>query len=404
MAKKQTPVQLVIGTLYDESMKATGHSWTRLNGVLRSAMSDLIRAGVKFDVDDVADAVNHFGGRYWSSSAEDWYSSACDGVGNTSAALSLEKYFGRSPFIWAERTKTPTRLCVGSDLTWRGEKVTVTSFDDARRTLTACSYTNDRSSANYAFAAYRVIEARTDYDDGSIAVRYSASVDHERKVKRRFIIGIDELASVRAAYDARRRKHEKAIQAATTLAELDAAAEAATAEGAAAYRHFDLEILNAAVAEMREEIANDFPKRAAKLLKEKRKEELAEWERGRPDRERIQREYEERRKANAAADIAKWLAGDDDVRPYFAGVNVLRIKGEFVECSNGNKVSLKAAAETLPLVRRYRKKGWESNGKTHDVDVYPLKRIDREGVTIGCTLISWAEVDRFTPILKKACV
>lgn len=380
MSKKLSPVQLVIGTLYGESMKATGHSWTRFNGALRSAMHSLITAGVKFEVDDVSEVLSRHNSGYWSD-PEGWYSSACGsehgaGGGNLSAAISLEKYLGRLPFIWAERTKTPERLCVGSQFTWKGERVTVTSFDDEKKTLTACSYTSDRDhgskkigSTVYALGEYRVLEARVDYKDGSFAARFSAKVDCERKIKKRFCISNEEMATVRAEYDSRRRQHEKAIKAATTFEEIDAAQDAAAAEGAAAYRHFDLEILNALIAARKEALPRE-------------------------ERERLERAEQE-------VSIKKWLAGDDE-RPYFSGIIRLRVKGEFVECSNGNKVSLEAALKTLPLVHRSRENGWQRNGQAHDIDAFRLERIDKKGVLIGCTLIPWEEVDRFTPILETA--
>jgi hypothetical protein len=388
-SSKQSPVQIVIGTLYTESMTATGHSWTRLNCVLREAMQGLITSGVKFEVDDVDDALSNFGGSYWAS-CESWYSSACGGDGsggNLSATISLEKHLDRTPFIWAERTKTPERLHVGSELTWKGERVTVTSFDDKAKTLTACSYQNEKDSddenddqvgqRSYILGNYRIVEARTDYEDGSFVARFGPKVEYEtRKVKKRFCITNEEMQTVRADYDARRRKHEKAIKAAATLDELDAAKEAAQAEGQTAYRHFDLEIIGAAIEARREAITDALSEAEAEI-------------------------HAEHEAQKSQARMAQWLVGED-VKPYFSGIIQLRIKGSFVECSNGNKVSLDAAFKTLPLVHRCREKGWERNGQVHDVDAFRLERIDERGVLIGCTLISWQEVDRFTPILKKA--
>lgn len=389
---KVSPVQKVLGTLYRESMKATGHSWTRLNGVLRGAMRGLIQAGVVFQINDVAKALSTYSGDYWNS-AESWYSSACgsehaDGGGNLSAAKAIEKYFGRTPFLWAERTKTAGRLCVGSQFTWEGERVTVTSFDDKAKSLTACSYTDERDTGRndvgnivFEMGEYRVLEARTIYTDGSLAARYSAKVPYEKKIKRRFCISNEELQTVRSGYDARRRKHEKAIKAAVTLTELDAAKEAAVAEGQNAYRHFDLEIIQAAILTRRDEILNGIPTEA--------------------ERKKVIKEEENKRKEHNATVLAEWLAGAD-TRPYFDGIIRLRIKDNFVECSNGNKVSIDAALKTLPLVHRCRDKGWQRNGQVHDIDAFRLECIDKRGVRIGCTLISWEEVDRFTPILKKA--
>jgi hypothetical protein len=356
-------------------------------------MQGLIVGGIAFEVDDVREALDSFDGGYWAN-AESWYSSSCgskhgDGGGNLSAALSLEKYFCRTPFLWAERTKTASRLCVGSDFTWKGERVTVTSFDDAKKTLTACSYTTDQDHNSerrvggivYDMGEYRVLEARTDYEDGSIAARFSAKVTEERKIKKRFCISAEEMQTVRADYGARRRKHEKAIKAAKTLDELASAKQAAADEGASAYRHFDLEIIQAAIETRREGIINGMPTDE--------------------DRAKALKEEKARAAERCRVEMAEWVAGGD-VRPYFAGIIKLRIKDSFVECSNGNKVSLEAAFKTLPLVHRCREKGWESNGQVHDVDAFRLERIDRNGVTIGCTLIPWEEVDRFSPILKKA--
>lgn len=389
---EQSPVQTVIGTLRGASMQATGHSWTRLNGVLRQAMHGLITAGVKFEADDVAKALGK-SGSYWSD-CEGWYSSACgsehrDGGGNISAAISIENHLGRTPFMWAERTKSAERLRIGSEFTWAGERVKVTSFDDAAKTLTACSYKNEGDDEEevgqlfYIMGQYRKLEARTDYNDGSIVARFSGKVDYEsKKIKKRFCISNEEMQRVRADYDARRRKHEKAIKSAKTLEELESAKEAAAAEGQSAYRHFDLEILSAAIRTRREGIINGMPteEEAKKALK---KEKAREKERN-------------------EAMLAEWIAGSSDARPYFTGIIRLRIKGEFVECSNGNKVSLQSALKTLPLVHRCREKGWERNGQVHDIDAFRLERIDQRGVQIGCTLISWEEVDRFTPILKAA--
>jgi hypothetical protein len=388
-SKNQSTVQLVIGTIYRESLKANGHSWTRLNGILSGTMRNLIAAGVKFEVDDVKKALVDFSGHYWDHS-EGWYSSACgaehgDGGGNLSAAISLEHFFERDPFIWAELTKTPWRLYVGADFTWKGERVTVTSFDDEKHTLTACSYTLDHEydrdprvgDLTYSLQGYRFVEARSDYNDGSVAVRFSKKVEEDRrKIKKRFTISNDELAGARADYDQRRRKHELAIAAAESEEQLLAASQAAVDEGKAAYRHFDLEILNAMIAKKREQIAA--------AMTEKQREAA-----------------EKQRLGEATLRLDRWMAGED-IEDYFTGLIRLRIKGEFVECSNGNKVSLDAALKTLPLVHRYRSADWQSNGKVHNVDAFRLDRIDKTGVTIGCTLIGWDEVDRFTPILKAA--
>lgn len=96
---------------------------------------------------------------------------------SSSGRTPIEHYLGREPFIWAEETRTAKRLHIGSRLTWKGVLVTVTSFNDADKTLTACSYKREKDRERgdldvgdfgYFGSNRRSIEASKKYDDGTM--------------------------------------------------------------------------------------------------------------------------------------------------------------------------------------------------------------------------------------------
>jgi hypothetical protein len=69
---------------------------------------------------------------------------------HTTACQSFERWKGRRPFF-----AQGTRLHLGAELPWEGLRTFVTSFDDERATLTACSYgqggRHSRGGSEYAF-------------------------------------------------------------------------------------------------------------------------------------------------------------------------------------------------------------------------------------------------------------
>jgi hypothetical protein len=325
----------------------------------------------------------------WSGENLEWlYSMACGGdrgTENPSAVQSIEKHLKREPFLWAEKTKTPTRLFVWAELTWKGERVKVTSFNDGKHSLVACAYANsddderdEVGSVTYLMGEYRKVEAKCKMRGGAIAFRVSAKVAgaEDRKPKKRFTITLEEMKAVRKDYDTRRRACEKEILAATTLDELEAARIRAAAHGQQAYRHFDLDILRDAIAARREAI-----------------EEGMSAEQTRQHQLKID--------ATLAANLDRWAAGED-VRDYLHGHIRIRVKGDYVEVSNGNKVTVKAAKTALRFVAKHRAEGWSANGQSHDVDAFPMRSMDAGGVEIGCTLIPWPEVERCAQLLGVA--
>jgi hypothetical protein len=401
MKPKMSPARQHIENAFHNVCR--GASDQRRHHATRSALNNAICGGMRFDPDDFNNlsksiGIGAFTGNERANDIDGFYSLACGkerASANPSAVAALEKFLGREPFIWAE-DRTPARLHVGSQFKWKGERVTVTSFAADQKSLTACSYKRELDyeskklavgSECYFGGDRRLIEAVADLGDGVVAVRFSAKVRYEpEKVAKRFQITAAELTKLRKGSEARVRKYKKAFAACQTLDELEACRIEATAEGADVYRHFDLEVLTEA-------------HRNAKA-----------WIESAPERERnaaraaemeaANQRYVAKSAAEASARLERWMAGED-VRDYLGAEIKVRIKGGFVEVSNGNKVTLDAARLTLAFVKRNRAKGWEANGTTYDVDAFPLRRISSEGVQIGCTLISWPEVDRCAELLKS---
>lgn len=106
-----------------------------VHGALRLAID--LRAD--FDVSDVADVERDFG-VHWGANVvvlEGLYEAAVE-ANHAAACASIERALGRKPWIVGGR-----RLARGSHFRWEGEWVSVTSFDDAAGTLTACFYQHD---------------------------------------------------------------------------------------------------------------------------------------------------------------------------------------------------------------------------------------------------------------------
>lgn len=161
-----------------------------------------------------------------------------------------------------------------------------------------------------------------------------------RDVKSRVRVKYSDLQAARKEFDDNRRKWEKEIAAAKNLEELEEESEAAR-------------------------------KREAE-----RQEKLAETH---------------------DADLARWAAGEN-VKRYFNEVR-LRIKDGFVETSTGFTASAAAVREAIPFVKRFRKKGWKSNGSTRDIDEHPIRSVSPEGVQVGCTFVEWSEILRIEKLL-----
>jgi hypothetical protein len=186
------------------------HSWVQLNGAMKRALLLAIEAGFRFDGDDFDRFAREF------SPMDKWlgvdgiehaYQVACDGPHgpNPSAYQAVESWLGREPFLVAETArggsgKDPlgpkVRLYVGKTFDWRDGlkkrvKVTVTSFNDEKGHIIACSYKEQtRESGSFVYT--------------------------DRKVDRRFSITRDDIAGYHAAIrDFEKRRREAASEKAT---------------------------------------------------------------------------------------------------------------------------------------------------------------------------------------------
>lgn len=163
---KISPVRQLLSLVWGQSLKATGHSWERLNHSMYAAMQLAINAGMPFEADDFSAAMNEFRAGYWfgETGGESLYTLAVQ-TGNLSAAQAYEAWKGRPPFIvddvdpgWNRSFAHTTgkrargRVAVGFSFPWQGHDVTVTSFSDDGRYLTACAYTKgDRRKVTRRF-------------------------------------------------------------------------------------------------------------------------------------------------------------------------------------------------------------------------------------------------------------
>lgn len=371
------------------------HTWqnishaskTTLNAAMYQSLTHAIQYGMDFKLTDMQYIAKNFRWGYWIGDGENLYSTACGcerGCKNMSAAKALEQYWGRPAWLWAEATKTPERLHVGSHFTWQGHYVKVTSFNDADKSLIACTYKDTSGnyaregqvgSIDHAFGHYRRIEALKEYFDGTVVARFSDQIEYERaKIEKRFTITHDELMATRRDYDTRRKALEKEMTDAKTFAELEAVKTKVAALGDArrVYRHFDLEIIKETFT------------RCWKAVEEANTEETA-------------RRYQAEREARLSKDLERWVAGEN-VSEHFDTIR-LRIKGDRVEVSNGNSVKLVEAVKTLAFVMKHRQRGWHENGTSFDVEAFKLKSVNQDSVVIGCTTFDWPEIERFQQLV-----
>jgi hypothetical protein len=350
---KDTPYSPAVKFILAAWNAIPGGSWQRLNSGMGCALGNAVASGMSFQLDDMAVLSKETRmGRWIGANHEGYYSNACGGqrgAANPSFCQAYEKWLNREPFLWPEITKTPTRLNVRAKFTWQGHFVTVTSFSGDGAYLTAVTYKDgDRS-----------------------------------EIDRRFKVTLAEIKAHRKEADAKRRKYEKEMAAAETLAQLKEVEARIVAIGRAGFRHFDVEELRAA-----------YSKRSAEITK------------GIEDALRAERDvirkaqYEEEKTRLAAThdtDLARWLNGEA-VDRYFDVVR-LRINGEWVETSTGQRATLKGVRVVLGFLAKHRA-GWKANGSRFNLDEFPIREISESGVQVGCTLVEWAEVDRIVELLK----
>ncbi|KKM85208.1 hypothetical protein LCGC14_1291420 [marine sediment metagenome] len=184
MPKKQkpSPVYRLLSLVWNNTNKATGDSWERLNQSMCGAMNLAIDAGFPFAPDDFNRAMADFDGGRWFD-GEGYYTLAVQ-TGNLSACQAIEVWKKRPSFIADDvstgkncsyahlvSTRKRGRLALGSQFPWRGHQVKVTSFARDGSHLTACSY-HARKANDYS---------------NKVAKRYKITVAgiHEERERKR---------------------------------------------------------------------------------------------------------------------------------------------------------------------------------------------------------------------------
>ena len=150
MSEKSPALQLLT-LVWQHKQEATGHSWLRLNQAMRSALNLAVEAGMRFGPDDLKDTnLGQFRPGYWFH-GEMFYRRAV-AYRNASAWKACENAWGRKAFI-IKGAKLPRtcefgggrmdgdlpRLVIGAEFKWKGEQVSVTSFNDEKQVVVACS-------------------------------------------------------------------------------------------------------------------------------------------------------------------------------------------------------------------------------------------------------------------------
>lgn len=367
-------------------------SWRRLNGGMYSALSNAVGSGMKFAPGDLKTIAHDFRSHYWIVEGEGLYAAACGGRRgdfNLSAAIAFETWWKREPWLWAEDSKTPTRLHVGARFTWKGRLVTITSFDDGKQSLTACTYKERAYDVSHVDGDYRRLVSERIDKKKYLTRRYSPPIEEHHyessKIDKRFTITHAELMAVRKAADGKVRKYLKKMKAAADADALEAVQNELRREPPGHFRHFDIETLRAAYSARVREIE--------KAIQDIKNAAL------RAGQEKVWAERQAQLAKTHDADLQRWLNGEELDRHF--DVVRLRIKGEWVETSTMQRATITGARRGLRFVFKHRAAGWQANGETQSVDQFPIKAITSEKVIVGCTEIPISEVDRLAKLFNK---
>lgn len=150
--------------MFDAFVKGNWHTmnYTRekANHVWLDFWFLLIKSGFAFEKTDLVSIWEYCGessyNPTWYGVGEGHYSVAVR-CGNLTFAYAYEKLRGRIPFIgfgldyydcWPKYSKhnsppTMGRLVLATEFSWKGETVSVTSFNDEKKSLVACAYYPD---------------------------------------------------------------------------------------------------------------------------------------------------------------------------------------------------------------------------------------------------------------------
>lgn len=189
MKTKDSAAMQLMAHLWGNSQEATGHSWLRLNQGLNEGLYLAVKIGMEFNTNDISEISRRFRGGYWMGDMERFYRCAVE-YGNRSAWKAFEEDVKRTPFIWTPASLSaswggggkgvtnPPRLVVGASFQWKGEKVTVTSFNDDKGYMVAQSYTRDFDGKDCAECG------RTAYSKEKILHRYTITHDDLKAAKK----------------------------------------------------------------------------------------------------------------------------------------------------------------------------------------------------------------------------
>jgi hypothetical protein len=364
---------IVFDTLRQILSNCPAKSYTRLNGALYSTLYAAIGADLPFQRATFERIYRQLRGAYWfgdgagSHIGEGFYNHAIE-CNHASAIQSFEAFANRPAVLWEENSAQPERLCIGARFTWKGYWVKVTSMRAVD--LVACTYKDVCESPagideGAIISDYRsrdnkhwLITSRKRTGTGyTLRVAPTPGDDGSSTVARRFTITYAEIAEFRRT----EAKRVKAIIDAITTCNPATDAKALNKRVSDGhFRHFQLEKIKAAwTARLKDATAAD---KAA--LNQQR---IQVWREG----------------ANGA-----YLEVEE---------NLLRVKGDQVQCSNGNCVSVAAVRRALPVVLDHRT---QSGTLTLPLDGHTIKGTDAKGVTVGCTFVRWSEVERLQVALK----
>lgn len=196
----------------------------------------------------------------------------------------------------------------------------------------------------------------TSFNDanGSLtACAYAKKEEYPRRPIKRYTITHSEMMEVRKQADARFKSAMATLNAAVDLDALDAAErEIRKTHETMPFRHFDIEQIN----------------------------------------DLIESRTKDRKSArNEAAELERWRSGAS-VYGHFSTV-ALRIKGEFVETTTGQRASVAEVKRAIPLWQKRHGKA-KADAVQQSIDSYPIRRIANDGCQIGCTFVPAAEIER----------
>ena len=377
------PVFHILQTLLANSPE---RSYKRLNPALRCALGDCIAADLPFQRGTFQRICEELRGAYWfggganSCIGEHFYTQACE-LDHASACQSFERFAGRPPVLWEQTVKTPARLHVGSQFTWQGYYVTVTSM--RKDSLVACTYKDTRDSIeNFK------VGAEIGYDVPHVITRSKKIADGfelrlvkcqprrgDCDVARRFTIPYADIAAFRSSENVRVNKLLTFVAGCNPNKDGKKLGRMIAAEK---FRHFQLERINAAYQQRVRSLAEAKAAKQQAAEQRKRQREIEELNRTEPSR------------------VEAWRNGANSAWLNCRGT-YLRVRGDLVECSNGNSVSRAAVVRALPVVLDRRT---QAGPLDLPLDGHAIQRLDADGVTIGCTLVPWSEVDRLVDLLK----